>query len=164
MTDAHRRSAASTRTTAAKSRRQGAANRGPLSAMRFVQASLAEAEYDATTIKRRDAAADAPCAPDPGWSRPLIYRGRALARTSQGRKDADWKLRKAREACLAANKIDTEDPEPLLLYFESFLEEGNEPTKNAIDALHYASVLAPQDDGVRFDSATAFSCQRWTIG
>lgn len=121
----------------------------------LVQASLAEAEYDVHDYKAALAAADAALRADPRLVEALTYRGRALVELAKTR-DAAGSYVKARQAYLAANKIDTEDPEPLFLYFESFLEEGKEPTKNAIAALHYASVLAPQDDGVRFYSATAF--------
>ena len=38
----------------------------------------------------------------------------------------------------------------------SFLREGVRPTDNAIAALHYASDLAPQDIGVRMNSAVAY--------
>lgn len=121
----------------------------------LVQSSLAEAEYDVQNYKVALAAADAAIKADSRLVEALTYRGRALVQLAKA-KDPAGSFAKAREAYLAANKIDTEDPEPLFLYFESFLQEGKAPTKNAIAALHYASLLAPQDDGVRFLSATAY--------
>ena len=61
-----------------------------------------------------------------------------------------------RRLFIAANKIDTEDPEPLALYYRTYLQEGVRPTTNAIAALHYASDLAPQDKGLRMTSAVAY--------
>ena len=62
----------------------------------------------------------------------------------------------ARATLIAANKIDTEDPEPLYEYYHTFISEGLRPTDNALAALHYASDLAPQDLGVRMNSAIAY--------
>ena len=62
----------------------------------------------------------------------------------------------ARAALIAANKLDTEDPEPLYEFYRTFLREGVRPTDNALAALHYASDLAPQDLGVRMNSAIAY--------
>jgi hypothetical protein len=45
---------------------------------------------------------------------------------------------------IAANKLDTEDPEPLYEFYRTFLSEGS-ADRNALAALHYASDLAPQD-------------------
>ena len=121
----------------------------------FAQEALAEAEYDAGNIKPSLAAAEAVLRVDPRAVQALVYKGRALTElAAEGDKAASFT--KAREALLAANKIDPEDPEPLFLYYRSFLREGKRPTANAIAALHYASVLAPQDTGVRINSALAW--------
>ncbi len=50
----------------------------------------------------------------------------------------------------------SEDPEPLYEFYRTYIDEGVRPTSNAIDALHYASELAPQDLGVRMNSAIAY--------
>ena len=57
---------------------------------------------------------------------------------------------------IAANKLDTEDPEPLYEYYRTFALERVRPTANALAALHYASDRAPQDRGVRMNSAIAY--------
>jgi len=41
-------------------------------------------------------------------------------------------------------------------FYTAFLTEGIRPNANAISALHYASDLAPQDLGVRVNSAIAY--------
>ena len=48
-----------------------------------------------------------------------------------------------------ANRIEPENPVPLILYFNSFGLQGIAPTANAIEAIRYASALAPQDMGLR---------------
>jgi hypothetical protein len=62
----------------------------------------------------------------------------------------------ARDTFIAANKIDAEDPEPLMEYYMAYVRERRRPTANAIAALHYASDLAPQDLGLRMNSAIAY--------
>lgn len=121
----------------------------------FVQVALAEAEFDVDNFKGSLAAAEAALKAEPRSVEALVYKGRALASLAE-KEDPAASFAKAREAYLAANKIDTEDPEPLFLYFESFLRDGRRPTPNAIKALHYASVLAPQDQGLRVTSAMAW--------
>jgi len=114
----------------------------------FVQAALAEAEYDAGNYAAANSAADRALAVDPNQVHALIYKGRAemaLARTKPG--TADWAG--IRRWFLKANKIDTENAEPLALFYQTFAESGEKPTKNAVDALLYAVELAPQDEGVR---------------
>jgi len=41
-------------------------------------------------------------------------------------------------------------------FYEAYVREGRKPTDNAIAALHYASDLAPQDLGLRMNSALAY--------
>lgn len=121
----------------------------------FVQEALAEAEYDAGNNKASLAAAEAVLRANPRSAQAMVYKGRSLTElAAEGDKAASFS--RAREALLAANKIDPEDPEPLFLYYQSFLREGKRPTANAIAALHYASVLAPQDTGLRINSALAW--------
>ena len=54
---------------------------------------------------------------------------------------------------MKANKLDPEDPEPLMLFHEAQVRDNGRPTANGIAALHYASDLAPQDLGLRAQSA-----------
>jgi tetratricopeptide (TPR) repeat protein len=113
-----------------------------------VQGALAEAEYDARNYAAADAAADRALAADPNDVHALIYKGRALmAKATANPKLTDWDA--IRGWFLKANKLDTENAEPLALYYESFVAAGQRPTQNAADALLYAVDLAPRDNGVR---------------
>lgn len=114
----------------------------------FVQAALAEAEYDVSNFAAADAAADRALAARPDHVRALIYKGRAqLQLALANRAQADWAG--IRRWFLKANKADTEHAEPLMLFYRSFLEAGQHPTRNAINGLIYAVDLAPQDDELR---------------
>lgn len=118
----------------------------------FVQGALAEAEYDVKRFDLSLVAANAALAANPRDIQALTYKGRSLIElAAKGERSATFA--EARNALLAANKIDPEDPEPLFLFYQSFLRAGQTPTSNAIAALHYASVLAPADEQVRMTSA-----------
>src|SRR5207237_8525986 len=56
---------------------------------------------------------------------------------------------------LKANKLDTENAEPLALYYDSFVAAGERPTENALDALFYAVDVAPRDWALRFTAVRA---------
>ncbi len=121
---------------------------GPYPNDPFAQSVLAEAEYDAGNYEATEAAADRALAANPNHIRSLIYKGRARLRlASKNAEKADWKT--VRGWFTRANKLDTENAEPLMLFYESFVQQGARPSKNAIDALLYAQTLAPQDDGLR---------------
>lgn len=114
----------------------------------FAQSVLAEAEYDAGNYAAAEAAADRALAANPNHIRSLIYKGRArLQLASKDGDKADWKG--VRSWFTRANKLDTENAEPLMLFYQSYVQQGIQPTKNAVDALLYAQALAPQDDGLR---------------
>ena len=125
----------------------------------LVLRTLAEAEFDAGEPRAALTAAEAASRTDPKSVEALVYQGRALIALAE-KKDPAGSIEKARRAYLAANKVDTEDPEPLYLYYRSFIDAGEAPTANALAALHYASVLAPQDEGLRLTSAFAFLNER----
>jgi hypothetical protein len=61
---------------------------------------------------------------------------------------ADWN--EIRSWFARANRLDTENAEPLMLYYQSFLKAGVRPTDNATRGMLYALVLAPQDRSLRF--------------
>jgi hypothetical protein len=113
----------------------------------FVQSVLAEAEFDARNFAAAEAAADRTMAADPNNVQALIYKGRAQMELAQGKPDANW--RDIRGWFSRDNRLDTENAEPLLLFYQTYPRAGMAPTKNAIEGLLYAVVLAPQDDGVR---------------
>src|SRR4029079_4348917 len=82
----------------------------------FVQSVLAEAEQDARNFAAADAAADRALAADPKDIHALIYKG--PAHVDLAKKDpqhGNWA--KVRRWFTQANKIDTEDAEPLALFY-----------------------------------------------
>jgi tetratricopeptide (TPR) repeat protein len=78
----------------------------------------------------------------------LVAKGEALLDIAKKNPaGANWDA--VREPLLQANKVDPEAAQPLLLFYRSYVEQGVHPTKNAVDALSYAVVLAPQDNKLR---------------
>lgn len=117
----------------------------------LAQVTLAEAAYDAGEYAEAEAAADRALAADPKSVEALVYKGRikmALASESKTADAATW--REVRRWFLAANKIEPDDPEPLMLFYTSFREAGMKPTANAALGLEQALGLAPQDAGLRW--------------
>jgi tetratricopeptide (TPR) repeat protein len=118
----------------------------------FVQMALAEAELDTENLTAADAAADRAITLKPDFVRALIFKGRAqLALAKKNPAAADWAA--VRRWFLRVNKIDTENAEALMLFYETYRAAGQHPTKNAIDGLLYAVDLVPHDEGLRL---TAF--------
>jgi Flp pilus assembly protein TadD len=117
----------------------------------LVERTLAEAEIDAGHPAASEAAADRALKADPRSTEAMLFKGRAI---EAGKLPARFAA--ARKWFITANKIDKEDPKPLMDFYLSYLNEGERPNENAIAALHYASELAPQDSGLRMSSAAAF--------
>jgi tetratricopeptide (TPR) repeat protein len=113
-----------------------------------VQAALAEAEFDAGDDEAAIRAADKALAKAPGNMTALIQKGYALTRiASETKTDEAWKA--ARRHFVSVNRIENDHPIPLIYYYLSFLEQGKEPTKAALDGLEWALELAPYDGNVR---------------
>lgn len=115
----------------------------------FAQATLAQAEYGAGYYSAAEAAADRALATDPNYVHALIYKGRAemeLAKSNPSKND--WN--QIRGWFAKANHVDTENAEPLMLYYESFVAAGQKPTESAVRGMMYALVLAPQDRRLRW--------------
>src|SRR5439155_20476316 len=110
--------------------------------------ALAEAEIDSGHLDAAEAAADRALKANPRDAKALVFKGRATAdraaKLTGDQRHASFET--ARQLFIQANKIDTEDPEPLMEFYRTFVAEGVRPTSNAIAALHYASDLAPQDE------------------
>jgi tetratricopeptide (TPR) repeat protein len=118
------------------------------------QRVLAEAAYDAGDYAGAEAAADRAIAADPNNVDALLYKARArmaVAVKAEDKTPATW--RAIRVIIAAANTIDTENPQALVLYFNTFIDSGAAPTKSAKAGLYYAYLLAPQDRGLRFLAA-----------
>jgi tetratricopeptide (TPR) repeat protein len=121
----------------------------------MVQASLAEAELDADNFAAAEAAADRALAVDPKMIEAMIYKGRAIMQRAV-QDEAGATFAAARNWFMKANKLDPEDPEPLMLFHQGQIRDNGRPTPNGIAALHYASNLAPQDLGLRMQSALQY--------
>jgi tetratricopeptide (TPR) repeat protein len=115
----------------------------------FAQTTLAQTEYLAKNYAAAEAAADRALTTDPNYVRALIYKGRAemaLAKTKAAA--VDWS--KVRGLFAKANHLDTENAEPLMLYYLSFEAAKEPPTDSATKGLLYALVLAPRDQTLRW--------------
>lgn len=129
---------------------RGVAARHPADPL--VQVTLAETEFRAGQYVAAEAAADRALANDPRLIEAMIYKGQAIMeRAAVGEKDATFAM--ARAWFQKANKLDPEDPEPLMLFHRAQVRDTGRPTANGIAALHYAANLAPQDFGLRLQSA-----------
>jgi len=87
-----------------------------------------------------------------------VLKGRALEQQAEAA-EGDRRiglLSQARLVFVAANKLDRADPDPLFEFYRTFVEAGERPSDNALAALHKASDLAPQDLGLRMNSAIAY--------
>jgi tetratricopeptide (TPR) repeat protein len=117
----------------------------------FVEVALAEAEFDAGNFAGAEAAADRALATNPNYVQALIYKGRTRMKVAEAKPDkANW--REIRDWFLKANRLDTENAEPLMLYFQAFAASGAPPTKNAVEGLLYAVALVPQDSDLRVNA------------
>jgi len=115
-----------------------------------VQTLVADIELAAENPKEAAEAADRALARNPQSFDAAIAKGRAmLALAKASPSTADWNG--VRDYFLKANKIDPEAAEPLVLFYQSFVDQGVQPTKNAVDGLTYAVALAPQDSKLRMD-------------
>jgi len=124
----------------------------------MVESTLAEAELDADHADSAERAAGRALSANANDTEALVLKGEAIVEKAD-KAEGDTRLdlfTEARDIFIAANKLDTEDPEPLYEYYSSYIREGIRPTDNAIAALHYASDLAPQDLEVRMNSAIAY--------
>ena len=118
---------------------------------------LAEAEYDAGNYAAAEAAADRALAAAPRSMHAMIYKGMAMGAMARAAKKTDAAIWSAvRRWFQVANKVDTEDPLPLTLFYESFADAGQVPSKNADAALLYAYALAPYDLGLRMQAGRVY--------
>ena len=122
-----------------------------------VQTWLAEAEYDAGRDDLAEAAADRAIAADPGRREALLYKGRVRMRRAALARNTDptvW--REARSWFVKANRLEPDDAEPLMLFYDSFGQAGLRPSDNAVIGLKEAFALAPQDGGLRYRVALEY--------
>lgn len=93
-----------------------------------------------------------------GFYRPDSSGSSAFVPRSAGSKGVDWDLdtdeiffhEYAHHRWFAkANRLDTENAEPLRRFYQTYAYAGVEPTRNSVEGLLYAVALVPQDDGLR---------------
>jgi hypothetical protein len=110
------------------------------------QLTLAMAEFAAGHHEAAAAAAARAMADTTQRADALVYQARAQMAIHQhnATRDAEtWA--NVREQLVQANRIEPDDPEPLILFYLSFGAAGQTPTANAILGLERAFELAPQD-------------------
>lgn len=115
-----------------------------------VQAALAEAEYDAGNSEVAIAAADRALAKNPEQMNAHIQKGYALARLARDSDDPEAAWKTVRRQFVKANKIENDHPIPLLYYYESYRDAGDDIPEIAVQGLEKALALAPFDSRLRW--------------
>ena len=121
----------------------------------LVLRTLAEAELRLKNYAEALSASDRAIAADPKSVEPIVTKGQALLEMAKKSRDAAT-FKQARQQFLAGNLLDKEDPQPLFLYYRTFIDEGAPITESARQALHYAATLAPQDPEVQARSTVQY--------
>jgi tetratricopeptide (TPR) repeat protein len=118
-----------------------------------VLTALAKAEFDAENYDAAIAAADRALALDPNQIKAIIQKGYALRQRADaaGAPESAWK--ELRSHWIKANKIENDNPVPLVEFYQTYLRQGIAPTKNAIEGLEWAMTLAPFDSSIRWMAA-----------
>jgi tetratricopeptide (TPR) repeat protein len=119
------------------------------------QIVLAETAHDAHDYAESEAAADRALAVDSKAIDAWVYKAKArmgAANKTGDRSKESWAA--IRKAIVSANRLDPDDPEPLILYFRSFTDADQPPSDAAKKGLIRALVLAPEDRGLRLNVAT----------
>jgi tetratricopeptide (TPR) repeat protein len=122
---------------------------------------LSEAEHDAGHWQASIDAADAALKLSPALSRALLWRGEGMIQLLSAAKEVDadkWKA--ARKWIIQANRASTEEATPLVLYYASYLRQGVAMPDLAVDGLHKALALVPQEDGIRLMYVMALAHQK----
>lgn len=114
-----------------------------------VLAALAEAEHDADNDALAVAAADAALAIDPGEVNAHVQKGLSLFRMAESGSEGDAAFNRARSAFLALNRIENDNPLPLVYNYRILLSQGRRPSPRAVEGLARAVDLAPFDMGLR---------------
>jgi hypothetical protein len=125
------------------------------------QVLLAEAKYRSGDDSGAVQAADAALALVPTLSRASLYKGRAMLR--QNIKDnvsdpARWK--EARGWIVKANRADVNDPMPLFVFYQSFHQQGLQPSPSALQGLARAYQMVPEDRDIRLTYAFSLAAER----
>ncbi|RYY24275.1 MAG: hypothetical protein EOP62_17475 [Sphingomonadales bacterium] len=122
-----------------------------------VQIILAGAALDASDYPGAEAAADRAIAADPKALDAWLHKSQArtlAARKSGDRDKARWEA--IRKLIITANRLDPDNPRPLIRYYLSFGDAGEAPIEAARQGLSRAMELAPHDRGLRLLATTMF--------
>lgn len=118
-----------------------------------VQEALAEAEFDAGYDSEAIAAADRALALDPKRVRAQIQKIYAYARRAESADNPEVTWKEVRAEIVAANRIETNHPIPLMEFYRAYRSAGQTPPDIAIQGLQRALELAPFDQGLRLTVA-----------
>ena len=116
-----------------------------------VQEALAEAEFDAGYLDEAIAAADRALAKDDKRIRAQIQKIYAYRKKAEAAEDEEEAWKKVRRQIVAANRIETNHPIPLMEYYRSYRESGEEPPEIAVQGLQRALEIAPLRSGFAHD-------------
>jgi tetratricopeptide (TPR) repeat protein len=118
-----------------------------------VLTALAEAEVDAGNSVAAIAAADKALGIDPGQVNAYIQKAKAMTEQASGTAMPKPTWKEVRSQWIKANKAENDHPIPLVQYYFTYLDEGQAPTRTAIDGLEWAMALAPFDSSIRWQAA-----------
>lgn len=122
-----------------------------------VQIVLAETAFAAKEYDAVKAAANLALAANPKLVEAYLFKARAeqqITRQSDKQDKAHWAA--MRKIIAEANRIDPNDPRPLIEFYETFLRARERPSENAQQGLERALELAPQDHKLRITAALMY--------
>ncbi len=118
-----------------------------------VLAALSEAEYDAGNNEAAIAAADRALTANPAEINAYLQKGMAMARMAPDTEKPDQAWIAVRKHYVKMNSIENDHPLALRNYYDTYQEQGREPTKNAVEGLNWSLILAPFDGNLRMKVA-----------
>lgn len=129
----------------------------PFASDAAAQIILAGTALDAGDFPGAEAAADRAIAADPKALYAWLFKAQAqslMARKAGDKDKARWAA--IRKSIITANRLDPDDPRPLIRYYVSFGDAGEAPIDAAKQGLHRALELAPQDRSLRLLATAMF--------
>lgn len=122
-----------------------------------VLGGLAEAEVDAGYYDEAVAVADRAIAIDGTVANAHLQKGLALFRKAGDATDQDAAYRDAILAFAGLNKLENDNPLPLIYLYRSYVDRGLAPSEHAQHALIRATELAPFDQDLSMELAIMFA-------
>lgn len=122
-----------------------------------VLAGLAEAEVDAGHYDEAVRVADRAIAIDETVPNAHLQKGLALYRAAEDAQNQDAAYREAILAFAGLNRLDNDNPLPLIYLYRSYAERGLRPSEHAQHALLRASELAPFDQDLSMELGIMFT-------